>query len=144
MNIQTGLTLRHSFSVRIVSAVLGGALALMMSSSVFAENAAAEVKAAAVHAGLAASAGDVKGVQTHLHHALNCLVGPDGDGFDANEMNPCQGMGSGAIPGTMDDAQKAHLQDVVDTVQGGLDTGDYEEAKEAAMNAAEMLKAQQM
>ncbi len=144
MNTQSGLILRPGFSVRIVSAVFGIALALMVSSSALAEDVAAEVKTAAVHAGLASSAADINGVQSHLHHTLNCLVGPDGDGFDADEMNPCEGMGSGAIPGTMDEDKKAHLEDVAETVKVGLDTDEYDEAKKAAMSAAEMLQAQKM
>src|ERR1700752_2576602 len=57
---------------------------------------------AATHAGLAAQAADIGGVHTHLHHALNCLVGPKGTGFDAKEMNPCAQAGNGAIPDATD------------------------------------------
>ena len=42
------------------------------------------------------------GVQAHLHHTLNCLVGPGGDGFDAKQMNPCAQAGNGAIPDAKD------------------------------------------
>ena len=45
-----------------------------------------EVTTAALHAGLAAKGGDIKEVHTHLHHALNCLVGPDGQGYDAQAV----------------------------------------------------------
>jgi hypothetical protein len=37
-----------------------------------------------------------------LHHTINCLVGPQEDGFDAKELNPCKDFGNGAIPDTED------------------------------------------
>lgn len=54
---------------------------------------------AAQHAGLAAGSADITMVQRHLHHVLNCLVGPEGDGFDQAAGNPCMSDG-GAIPQT--------------------------------------------
>lgn len=144
MKTQSGLTLRPSLFVRIVSAAFGTALALVISSSALAADKAPEVKTAAVHSGLAASAGDIKGVHTHLHHALNCLVGPDGEGFDANEMNPCQGQGNGAIPDTTDAAQKQALEKAVDKVQSGLKSDDLATAQKAATDTKKMLKADEM
>src|SRR6476646_9621049 len=69
-------------------------------------DASSETVTAATHAGLAAGASDLAGVHTHLHHALNCLVGPGGNGFDAKEMNPCAQSGKGAIPDTTDATKK--------------------------------------
>jgi len=57
-----------------------------------------EIVLAEQHAGLAAGSGDIAMVHAHLHHTLNCLVGPGGAGFDANQMNPCANAGHGAIP----------------------------------------------
>lgn len=34
----------------------------------------------------------------HLHHTLNCLVGPQDKLFDASAGNPCQGQGDGYLP----------------------------------------------
>ena len=45
----------------------------------------------------------------HLQHAVNCLVGPNGKGFDAAAGNPCGKAGNGAIPDSTDAAQKAKL-----------------------------------
>ena len=59
-------------------------------------DASSEVVNAQTHAGLAAGAGNIDGVHMHLHHTLNCLVGPAGDGYDAKEMNPCAHAGAGA------------------------------------------------
>ncbi|HEA52735.1 hypothetical protein LCGC14_0670330 [marine sediment metagenome] len=144
MNVHSGFTFRPGFVVRLISTVSGTALALIISSSALAADAPSEVKTAAVHAGLAAKADNVKGVQTHLHHALNCLVGPDGDGFDSNELNPCGDMGKGAIPDTKDDMMKGQLKKAVAKVNSGLDTDDYDEAKSAAMSTQKMLEAQSM
>lgn len=140
MNIHSGFTLRPGFAVRFVSTVFGTTLALLISSSALAADMAPEVKTAAVHAGLASQAENVKGVQTHLHHAVNCLVGPDGEGFDSDEMNPCGDMGKGAIPDTKDDNMKKQLKGAVEKANSGLDTDDYDEAKSAAMSVQKMLK----
>lgn len=139
MNIHSGFTLRPGFAVRFVSTVLGATLALLISSSAFAADMAPQVKTAAVHAGLASQAADVKGVHTHLHHTLNCLVGPDGDGFDSDEMNPCGDMGKGAIADTKDGKMKKKLEGAVEKANSGLETDDYNEAKAAAMSVQKML-----
>src|ERR1700733_818775 len=54
----------------------------------------AEITAAATHANLAAKAGTVDMVHTHLHHVLNCLVGPKGKDFDGKAANPCAKLGN--------------------------------------------------
>lgn len=59
---------------------------------------AQEAATAATHAGLAAQGASIEQVHMHLHHTVNCLVGPKGPGFDATERNPCQKLGDGAIP----------------------------------------------
>ena len=59
---------------------------------------AAELKTAITHAGYSAKQEALPGATTHLHHALNCLVGPQGKGFDAAPGNPCQGQGNGYLP----------------------------------------------
>ena len=77
-----------------------------------AADASTEVTTAATHAGLSAAATSVAMAHTHLHHTLNCLVGPGGDGFDKKELNPCANSGNGAIPDTADSAKKKSLEDV--------------------------------
>ena len=47
-----------------------------------------EVSTAAQHAGFAGSSKDIKTTQMHLHHVVNCLVGPQGEGFDASFATP--------------------------------------------------------
>jgi hypothetical protein len=59
---------------------------------------AVELKTATTHAGFAAKYETLKEVTLHLHHTLNCLVGPQDKLFDAAAGNPCQGQGNGYLP----------------------------------------------
>jgi hypothetical protein len=94
---------------------------------------------AANHAGLAANAGAIEMVHTHLHHVLNCLVGPGGQGFDAAPGNPC-GQAGGAIPQTSDAATKTKLEGVAASVRGGIANNDMAAAKKVATDAQAALK----
>lgn len=82
--------------------------------------AAKQAATASAHAGMAMGASDLKTTQMHLHHVVNCLVGPAGKGFDAAEANPCKGMGQGAIADAKGDAAtEARLhQALMDAKQG--------------------------
>ena len=100
-----------------------------------------EITNAATHAGLAAQAADLGGVHTHLHHTLNCLVGPKGVGFAANEINPCANAGNGAIPDAADAAHKASLEAAANTARAGIAATDLATAKKAASEAETALKA---
>ncbi len=46
------------------------------------------------HADFAEKAANLKDIQMHLHHVLNCLEGKKGKEFDASYGNPCQGEGA--------------------------------------------------
>lgn len=94
---------------------------------------------AAQHAGLAASGANITAVHMHLHHALNCLVGPDGAGFDGAAGNPCAKAG-GAIPQTMDKEMKMKLEKAATAARMGIADDDMEAAKKAAMQVQEDLK----
>jgi hypothetical protein len=94
---------------------------------------------AANHAGLAANAGAIEMVHTHLHHVLNCLVGPGGQGFDAAPGNPC-GQAGGAIPQTADAAMKAKLEMAATQVRGGIANNDMAAAKKVATDVQASLK----
>lgn len=56
-----------------------------------------QVKTAVQHATFATKANNVTQTHLHLHHVINCLVGPNGEGFDAKAGNPCKGQGNGAL-----------------------------------------------
>lgn len=94
---------------------------------------------AANHAGLAAKAANINAVHTHLHHVLNCLVGPGGEGFDAMPGNPCA-MAGGAIPQENNAAEKTKLLNVAAQVRAGIGNNDENEAKKVATDAQTALK----
>jgi hypothetical protein len=123
---------------------VGRAAALAALVTLFSAGAQADgpqaVAAAAQHAGLAANQGAIGGVRTHLHHTLNCLVGPDGEGFDASAGNPCQAAG-GAIPQTAAGEMRDKLIELADDVRSAIATDDLAAAKEAAGTIQEMLAA---
>lgn len=80
--------------------------ALLLTSTAFAQDASKELATARAHAQLAESSQSVMVAKMHLHHVLNCLVGPHGSGFDAKAGNPCKGMGDGA----QKDAHMDHMK----------------------------------
>ena len=104
-------------------------------------DAAGEISIAAQHAGFAAAAPNLTQTHMHLHHAVNCLVGPSGSGFDSTNMNPCAKSGNGAIPDETDTAIKAKLESAVTTAEAGIAASDEATAKMDATNVANSLKA---
>jgi hypothetical protein len=90
---------------------------------------------------MAAKAADLKTTQMHLHHAVNCLVGPSGKGFDASAGNPCGKAGAGAIPDATDAAVKAKLQSIADAAEPGLTTTDIAAAQKTAQSTADAIGA---
>jgi hypothetical protein len=123
--------------------LIAGAAFVALCAPAALADAHSEIVQAQTHAGLAASASDITGVHQHMHHALNCLVGPNGTGYDSKEMNPCANAGKGAIPDTTDAARKTALQAVVDQLTSGIAETDAAKAKAVATKAAGMLKAVQ-
>ena len=98
------------------------------------------IATAANHAGLAAAAGGIDMVHTHLHHVLNCLVGPGGNGFDAAPGNPCANAGGGAIPQTADAALKTKLEAAATQARAGIANADMAASKKVASDVQAMLK----
>ncbi len=122
------------------AAAFGGALAaLAFTSTVALADGPQATSTAAQHAGFAAGSADLAGVHRHLHHALNCLVGPDGEGFDAAPGNPCAASG-GAIPQTSDAAKKGTLEKAAAQARAALASNDLDAVKKAASDIQEMLK----
>jgi hypothetical protein len=116
------------------------ACATLIATPVLAD-AAAELSIAQNHAGMAAKAADLKTAQMHLHHAVNCLVGPAGTGFDAAAGNPCGKAGTGAIPDSTDAAVKAKLQTIATDAGPGLTTTDLAAVQKAAQSTADAIGA---
>jgi hypothetical protein len=131
--------MRSSFKTSIPFAF--GIAALALAPLAAQADMKSEVVTAATHANLAASASDLAGTHSHLHHALNCLVGPGGTGFDDKELNPCAQNGHGAIPDTADANTKKSLMAAADKARAGIAAGDLKSAQKDASETASMLKA---
>lgn len=106
--------------MKLVTIIALAGAPLLIAGTAFAADTGSEINNAASHAGLAAQAGDINGVHTHMHHALNCLVGPQGDGFDPKSMNPCAQAGNGAIPDETDQMKKTKLMAARDHLTKGI------------------------
>jgi hypothetical protein len=130
----------HAPSLR--NALSGSALlsALLMLPFAARADVAAEVSTAATHAGLAAGAADLPMARMHLHHLLNCLIGPAGRGFDATAFNPCKDQGNGAIPDTSDILKKEMLQRAASTAMDALKETDLDEVRKDATHIQATLK----
>lgn len=95
----------------------------------------AELTVASNHAGMASKAPAIDTVHMHLHHVVNCLVGPSGKGFDAAPGNPCAKAGNGAIPeGSA--AQKTKLETALASANAGIAATDLAAAQKDAGDAA--------
>ena len=101
----------------------------------------AEIVTAATHADLATQSSDVAMVHMHLHHTLNCLVGPNGTDFDAKEINPCANSGNGAIPDTTDAAKQKSLEAAAGKARDGIAANNLTAAQKLAADTSAMLKA---
>ena len=123
--------------IRLSVTLISASALVALATSAYAGDSSREASTAASHAGYAAKAADIKQVHMHLHHVVNCLVGPKGEGFDANEANPCAAMGNGAIPDANDPVKKAKLTHAAEIAEKGLATDDMMEAKKQA-SATEM------
>jgi hypothetical protein len=121
--------------------ILAASAALLGFSPALAADLGAEITTAATHANLAAQADGINGVHTHLHHVLNCLVGPGGSGFDAKELNPCANSGAGAIPDSTDAMMKKALENAADTARAGIAATDIAAAKADANKADAQITA---
>jgi hypothetical protein len=117
--------------------LIASCMALALPTAAFAD-VAAELTVADQHAGFAAKAATIDMVHMHLHHVLNCLVGPSGAGFDAGPGNPCAKAGNGAIP---DGGAKAKLQPAVDAATAGIAATDVATAQGDAQKAAAAIEA---
>lgn len=125
---------------RALGAALGAILSVAPVSAV--ADASSETVTAQTHADLAAHASDLAGVHMHLHHTVNCIVGPGGTGFDAKELNPCANAGKGALPDSVDAAQKMRLTNAVAKAEQGISESSLSAAQKDAAATSALLKGQ--
>ena len=127
-------------SLRIVLAGVAAASLGALIPNIAVADAPQAIGIAAQHAGLAANAGNINVVHTHMHHVLNCLVGPGGDGFDAMPGNPCA-MAGGAIPQENNAEMKTKLLNVAAQIRAGIGESNMDAAKKIATDAQKDLGA---
>jgi hypothetical protein len=121
--------------------VLAGMLPLAASAQGGSDAASKQAATAAAHAGMAFGATDLKMTHTHLHHVVNCLVGPSGKGFDAKAEDPCKGMGNGAIVDAKGDAPtEARLHAALKAAKQGLKANTLDSAHADAKKAMSLLQ----
>ena len=100
-----------------------------------------EVGTAQAHAIMAQGAQNLKMSHTHLHHVINCLVGPEGSAFDANAANPCAKLGNGALPDSKgNEALHNRLDKALAAAQEGLKTTELKASQADAAKVADILK----
>ncbi len=116
--------------VAAIAALCGAGVAPVLADE------SAELSTAGQHAGMAAGSADIKLVHMHLHHVVNCLVGPSGEGFDKAAGNPCDGKGNGAIA---DGGDKMKLGEAVKKAWDGIKSDDLATAKKDAGEVQAML-----
>jgi hypothetical protein len=131
---------KSTLAAHLSLAGIATGLLIALPASAQGADAAQEAATSGLHAGLAAKGATIEQVHMHLHHTVNCLVGPTGQGFDAKEANPCQKLGNGAIADTTDAATKAKLTAALAKAQAGLKSDDLTAAKKAATEAQAALK----
>ena len=76
----------------------------------------------------------------HLHHALNCLEGPNGSGFNSHFLDPCKGMGNGAIADSQGEARKQVLMDAASEAKEGIQTNSLAMARTDASEVQSIVK----
>jgi len=121
-----------------IAAVTGGLFTFPIAAYA---DAASEIATAAQHAGLAAAAPNLLQTHMHLHHAMNCLVGPKDGDFDKNNMNPCAQIGNGAFPDESNAEIKAKLQSAMAAAGDGIASNDEATAKKNAATVKTILEA---
>ena len=117
-----------------------GAAAVLFTAAACSAGAGAEIATAAEHAGYAANAATIEDVHMHLHHAINCLVGAKGEGFDPRALDPCAQRGNGAIPDSKNMKTKKSLESALKLADKGLASGNLSMAQEDAHLVNGMLK----
>jgi hypothetical protein len=122
------------------SMALLGAVALSATALAAGADAAKEAATAATHAQLAAASQSVAMTDMHLHHVINCLVGPHGHGFYAKAGNPCKGMGNGAVRDSADDKElHSKTLKALTVARHGVASKDLSAAHDAANKVAQIL-----
>ncbi len=138
--MSTTVRIRRALALAAGAAIGSWSLAAAAAGSSGAGDVQKEVKAAVEHATYASEGKTLSAAHTHLHHVINCLVGPEGKAFDAKALNPCKSLGNGILPDTTDAAQKKEFQAALEKAEAGLASKEIKTARADAAEVASMLK----
>jgi len=98
-------------------------------------------RTAAQHAEYASNATKIDQVHLHLHHVINCLVGPKGKGFDAKAGNPCKDQGNGALnKKNLSKEEKQRLKQALSLSKIGVKISNEKAARDTANAVRELLQ----
>ena len=96
-------SVRH---IMIMMVVVMVAFAPMAAAEQDQGKATSQIATAIQHAGLSANQEAVEGAMRHLHHAVNCIEGPNGSNFDVSAGYPCAAQEGNGILNDMGDADR--------------------------------------
>lgn len=131
----TGVALAAAVALGVAGAVVqhGGSVPAARAAMT---DTSTEIQTALTHAGFAQKYDTLKEVTLHLHHVLNCLVGPKDTMFDSAAGNPCQGQGNGIVPdiqsGMGKDAQYYEATWAARIADDAIKSGNLQQAKAGA------------
>lgn len=124
--------------------VVLSAAALVATPALAAGNARHEISTAIEHSGYASQVKSTAKVHLHLHHVVNCLVGPHGRGFYPPAGDPCQGMGNGALNDLSGrSAVRSELETALREAKAGLRENGFSAAHATALRVRKTLQAAQ-
>lgn len=114
--------------------------AITLTTAFAAGDADKQIDTAVLHAQMASATKDIDMVHAHLHHVLNCLVGPAGKQFDASAENPCKDMGNGALTDLAGMPKlRAKLEKAVKIAEKGVNATKFDGAHAAAVKTEKLL-----
>ena len=121
---------------------LGGVLMVqpITAYAASATSVSSEIGAAAIHAGLSAESTTLQVAHMHLHHTLNCLVGPSGAGFNSSYFDPCAHLGHGAIPDSGNSREALKLRHIAAQVRTALKDAQLRTVRKDAFQIETELK----
>ena len=133
------ITIGKPFKSALLGMSLGGML-MVLPIAAYATSASSEIAAAAIHAGLSAESTTLQVAHMHLHHTLNCLVGPSGTGFNSSYFNPCAHIGHGAIPDSGNSREALKLRHIAEQVRTALKDAQLRIVRKDALQIETELK----
>lgn len=127
--------------IKVLASLMLFAFGLMSAgTSAAAGNAREEIDKALMHADFLIKAESLNHMHMHMHHILNCMVGEHGKGYDAHAMNPCKGLGNGAINDETSASKRKLLDQVERLASVGVTIDDAAAAHDVALAMHSLLK----